>query len=73
MRAIIPRSLMQTPRQGIDRDALVVKDTIDCLEPASSSPEEQVDDDHTENQANATATVVTDSGAHVVAATAEEN
>ena len=47
--------------------------TIDCLESSSSSPKQQVDNDHTENQANAATTVVTDSGAHVVAATAEEN
>jgi hypothetical protein len=73
MRAIIPRSLMQTPRQGIDGYTLVVMATIDCLEPASSSPKEQVDDDHTENQANAATAVVTDSRAHVVAATPEEN
>jgi hypothetical protein len=73
MRAIIPRSLMQTRRQGIDRDALVVTATIDCLESSSSSPKQQVDYDRTENQANAAAAVVADSGAHVVAATAEEN
>jgi hypothetical protein len=73
MRAIIPRSLMQMSSQEIDGDALVVTATIDCLESSSSSPKQQVDNDHTENQANAATTVVTDSGAHVVAATAEEN
>jgi hypothetical protein len=72
MRAIIPRSLMQTHREGID-GSIVVTATIGCLESFSSSPKEQVDDDQPENQANAATAVVADSRAHVIAATAEEN
>ncbi len=47
--------------------------TSEISKPSSSSPKKKVDNDHREDQAKAATAVVSNSGAHVVAATAEEN
>lgn len=72
MRAIIPRSLMQAHPERIVGGKQGRQEGSDSLEPASSSSKEQVDDHQRKNETDATATVVPDSGTHVVAATAEE-
>jgi hypothetical protein len=70
MRAIFPRSLMQTHPQGIVRDTGL--NVCATLEPSAASTEKEVDDDQCQNQADAASAVVPDSWAHVVAATAED-
>lgn len=71
MRAIFPRSLMQThPRRIVESRSAVARPQR--LESPASSSEKKVDDDQRENQADAAATVVADSGPHVEAATAKE-
>jgi hypothetical protein len=75
MRAIILGSVMQTHPERIVGTAstIIGIGEIDYSESSSSSSEEQVDNNQRENQTDAAATVVPDSGTHVVAATAEEN
>jgi hypothetical protein len=70
MRAIFPRSLMQTQPQGIVREAGL--NICESLEASSASTEKEVDDDQRQNQADAASAVVPNSWAHVVAATAEQ-
>jgi hypothetical protein len=73
MRAIIPRSLMQTHPERIVRAGHSYYKEKLRLEPFSSSPEEQVDDDQGKDQTDAATAVISDSRTHVVAATAEDN
>jgi hypothetical protein len=73
MRAIIPRSLMQTHSERIvGAEHSHYKEEL-RLEPFSPSPEQQVDDDQRKNQTDAATAVVSDSRTHVVAAAAEDN
>lgn len=75
MRAITPLRLMQTHPERIvgAKDDRQERERERLLEPFSSSPEQQVDDDQRENQTDAATAVVSDSGTHVVAAAAEED
>jgi hypothetical protein len=73
MRAITPPRLMQTHPERIVGAKDDRQERERLLEPFSSSPEQQVDDDQRENQTDAATAVVSDSGTHVVAATAEED
>jgi len=73
MRAIIPRSLMQTHPERIVEGQTWSLQSWRLLDSSSSSPKQQVDDDQRKNQTDATTTVVSDSWSHVVTAAAEDN